>query len=219
MGVIDVEEQDKYYLRQMLKNFDAISVREDGLKQLVEEIIGHSVSLALDSAFLLEKEEWLKLNTSTGPVIQDKYIFFYNLVPSEEANEFTNSLKAHYGYKVIEIRARVEPLLFGDRYLQTASPIDFISLIQNAEIVVSTSFHGVAFALLFEKQFYTLGMNKNSGRVQTLLDNLDISNRYLTDINQVNLEEKIDYAKVNEKIAALKQQSQRYLLDALSNNE
>jgi polysaccharide pyruvyl transferase WcaK-like protein len=218
MGIIDVTEQDKPYLRNMLQNFNAISVREEGLKKLVEDLTKKSVSLVLDPVFLLGKEEWLKVNSYSTPAIQEKYIFFYQLTPSTEAIIFTNRLKAHYGYKVFEIRGRVEPLLFGDRYLQTASPIDFISLIQNAEIVVSTSLHGVAFALLFGKQFYALGMKNNSGRVQTLLDKLDISQRLLTDINLVNLEDKIDYKTVNFKLAGFKQQSQNYLIDSIGSD-
>lgn len=218
MGVIDVNDQDKPKLSQMLTNFDTISVREEELKQLVVDTMGHSVSLVLDPVFLLEKEEWLNLNPHLTSDSQDKYIFFYHLTPSNEAIELTNRLEAHYGYKVIEIRGRVEPLLFGDRYLHTGNPIDFISLIQNAEIVISTSFHGVAFSLVLEKQFYALGMKNNSGRVQSLLDKLGISDRLLSDINQANFEEKIDYDKVNTEIASLKQQSKNYLINALGTN-
>jgi hypothetical protein len=137
---------------------------------------------------------------------------------SKEAIDFVNRLRDYYDYDVIEIRGRVEPLKFGNRYCQTANPFDFLTLIQNAEIVVSTSFHGVAFSLVFEKQFYALGMNNNSGRVQTLLNNLDISNRLLTIMNQVDLEEKIDYKKVNIRKLELVKQSHSYLFDALSKN-
>lgn len=215
MGVIDVDDEDKANIRQMLANFDAISVREEALKQLIDDITGNPVPLVLDPVFLLEKEEWLQLITQPITAIQDKYILFYQLMKSDEAILFTNRLEALYGYKVIEILGRVEPMLFGDRYLQTASPTDFISLIKNAEIIVSTSFHGVAFSLLFEKQFYALGMKNNSGRVKSLLDKLDISHRLLSDTNQIDLKDKIDYDKVNVKIANLIHKSKHYLLDLL----
>ena len=215
MGIIDVKEEDKSNLKQMLSNFDAISVREQELKQLVDELTGQPVALVLDPVFLLEKEQWTQLSPHPIVTNHDKYIFFYQLAASEEAILLTNRLAAHYGYKVIEIRGRVEPLLFGDRYLQTGSTTDFISLIKNAEIVVSTSFHGVAFSLLFEKPFYALGMKKNSGRVQSLLDNLGIPQRLLSDINLADFKDKIDYDQVNEKMTTLKQQSKNYLINAL----
>jgi len=215
MGVIDVNDEDKANIKQMLVNFDAISVREEALKQLIDEITGNPVPLVLDPVFLLEKEEWSQLSQQPITEIQDKYIFFYQLAASEDAISFTNKLEAYYGYKVIEIRGRVEPLLFGDRYFQTASPADFISLIRNAEIVVSTSFHGVAFSLLFEKQFYALGMKNNSGRVQSLLNSCDISHRLLSNDDQANFENKIDYAKVNLRMATLKNKSKNYLIDEI----
>lgn len=217
MGVIDVDLKDKDYLKRMLSNFNAISVREEELKLLVDEIIEDNVTLVLDPVFLLAKEEWSKLNTCAIPLNQDKYIFFYQLMPSKESIDFVQRLKEFYGYKVIEIRGRVEPLLFGNRYFQTASPIDFLSLIQNAEIVVSTSFHGVAFSLVFEKQFYALGMNNNSGRVQSLLHKLNISERLLTTTEQINFDEKINYQNVNMRKQELITQSQNYLIRTLNN--
>lgn len=218
MGIIEVDQKDKDYLKRMLANFDALSVREEELKQLVDEIMWDNVSLVLDPVFLLKKEQWIKLYSGSIPVCQEKYIFFYQLTPSKEAIGFVDRLKDYYGYKVIEIRGRVEPLLFGERYYQTANPYEFLSLIQNAEIVVSTSFHGVAFSLVFEKQFYALGMKNNSGRVHSLLNKLGISDRLLTDTNQVNFEEKIYYQQVNEKKEELIKQSQNYLIETINNS-
>lgn len=216
MGVIDVNDEEKANLGQKLTNFDAISVRENELKLLVDDITGKPVQLVLDPVFLLEKEEWSQLSSQQTIASQDKYIFFYQLAPSKEAILLTNRLKEHFGYKVIEIRGRVEPLLFGTRYLQTGSPAEYISLIKNAEIVVSTSFHGVAFSLIFEKQFYALGMKNNSGRVQSLLENLGIAHRLLPRIDQINFEEKIDYNKLNTRLTILKQHSKEYLISATS---
>lgn len=218
MGVIEIDQEDKDYLKRMLANFDALSVREEELKQLVDEIIGSDVSLVLDPVFLLEKEEWTKINSKSIPLKKEKYIFFYQLIPSKEAIAFVKGLENFYGYKVIEIRGRVEPLLYSKRYSQTASPLDFLSIIQNAEIIVSTSFHGVAFSLVFEKQFYALGMNNNSGRVQSLLNKLNISERLITNINEVNFEEKINYQKVNVTKDKLIKQSQNYLIEAINNS-
>jgi len=219
MGIIEIEEKDKPYLRRMVHNFDAISVRENELKQLINKYFEHPVVLVLDPVLLLSKEKWLQFIHSKTPIIQNKYIFLYQLIPSSDAIILTNRLKAYYGYKVIEIRGRVEPQLLGDRYLQTASPSDFLSLIKNAEIIVSTSFHGIAFSLIFEKQFYALGMGTNSGRAKTLLDQIDLPNRYLSDIKCVDFKNNIDYNKVNIKIASLRQQSEKYLINNLSKSK
>lgn len=216
MGIIDIDEKDEDYLKKMLLNFDEISVREQDLKVVVETLVERKIQLVLDPVFLLEKNDWIKLSSISNTIIKEKYIFFYQLTPSEEAIQFTNRLKEHYGYKVIEIRGRVEPLLFGNRYMQTQSPIDFISLIQNAEIVVSSSFHGVAFSLLLEKQFYCMGMKNNSGRVTSLLDSLDVSDRLVSNLSTFDFDKKINYQILNRKLSALKTLSENYLVDSLN---
>jgi len=211
MGVIDLVDKDKIYIRKMLKNYFAISVREENLKKIVEEIIEKPVSLVLDPVFLLDKAEWLTLSSTLGSKIHEKYIFFYQLTPSQQAIDFINKLKAYYGYKVIEIRGRVEPLLFGKRYYQTATPNDFISLIQNAEIVVSTSFHGIAFSIIFNKQFYALGMGNNSQRVKSMLNLLGIKERYLDKINKNMFTEQINYENIKNKLDYEIEKSKKYL--------
>ncbi|MCB9807067.1 hypothetical protein H6768_04235 [Candidatus Peribacteria bacterium] len=54
-----------------------------------------------------------------------------------------------------------------------------MNLIYNANYVVSTSFHGTAFSILFEKQFYSAGMDDNSSRAKSLLDLFGIPERYI----------------------------------------
>ncbi len=215
MGVIKTNQQDRYYLNSMLKNFESISVREEDLKQLVDEITEEKVPVVLDPVFLLDQNDWRTLSKSSKFKYPKDYVLYCQAFHSNEAVELTNRLKENYGYDVIEIRSNIEPFLVGKRYFHTCNPFDFISLIANAQIVVTTSFHGLAFALLFEKQFYALGMQNNSSRALTLLKNLNISNRYITDINNINYQEIINYQDVNTKLTILKQKSISYLIEAL----
>jgi hypothetical protein len=166
----------------------------------------------------LSRKDWVSLIKFVNPLVSGRYILFYQLMPSRESIDFVERLKSYYGYEVVEIRGRVEPLLFGSRYLQTGSPLDFISLIRNAEIVVSTSFHGVAFSVIFEKQFYALGMKNNSGRVLSLLNSLKIYNRIVHDIDLVDFSHKIDYENVFVKLEALVNESRDYLSKSLTFN-
>lgn len=218
MGVINLIENDKQFIKKMMNNFKSISVREMDLKLIIDEFTENKAKLVLDPVFLLDKNEWIKLTKKPKKINSEKYILFYNLIKTKEAIELTNQLQAHYGYKIIEIRGRVEPLLLSSRYFQTASPENFLSLIQNAEIVVSTSFHGVAFSIIFEKQFYTIGMNNNSGRVKTLLDSAGITGRFISKINQINYTEKIDYTSVNSRLKILINESKEFLNQAIDNN-
>ena len=97
--------------------------------------------------------------------------------------------------------------------MQTANAFEFLSYIRNAESIVSTSFHGVAFSILFEKDFYALGMKNNSGRVASLLRQLDITHRLCED--DVMDSTPIDYNIVNNKLFHLKETSIKYLKHSL----
>jgi hypothetical protein len=213
MGVIDLEDEDLVFLKRMMNNFDVISVREAELKKLLENVTGHEISLVLDPVFFLDKEKWQTLIPERK--IKEKYILLYQLVPSEESLKLTDKLQRYFEYKVIEIRGRVNSLLHGSRYRQNESPFEFLSLIKNAEIVVSTSFHGAAFSLIFEKQFYTVGMGNNSGRIMTLLSSLEIGNRYLLSIEDANIQEVIDYNSINKKLNEIRENSIVFLKNAL----
>jgi hypothetical protein len=119
-----------------------------------------------------------------------------------------SDLKKKTGLDVVEIN--------GLPFNKTArgidnGPLEFLNLGLNAEYVVSTSFHGVVFSIVFEKQFYSLGMGNNSSRVKSILDALGIKDRLISDGNSIDMENKIDYHEVNIKLNILRQKSIEFL--------
>jgi len=215
IGVIDLDNEDVTFLKHHLKNFDAISVREENLKETISNI-GFNSTLTLDPVFLLNKNEWNKIAFNKPGIQNDKYILFYHLSKSPDAELLVGKLKNKFRCKVIEIQAEVDPYCFGKRYFQTATPEDFLSLVKNAEFVVSTSFHGVAFSVIFEKQFYALGMGNNSERVKSLLSSLSIRNRYLDNNDNIDFAAHIDYLKVNEKLENSRSISRLFIQNILN---
>lgn len=213
MGVINLSSEDNSFLRRMMPNFNAISVRETELQNVIKKVSDINTYVVLDPVFLLDKIKWTAFLPKQKE--QDKYILLYQLNSSSEAVKLTNQLQKQLGYKVIEIQGRVNPLKFGSRYNKAATPFEFLSLINNAEFVVSSSFHGTAFSLIFEKQFYAIGMGNNSGRVQSLLFSLGINNRYLSNIDDTCLSNLINYNLVDDKLKALVKDSKTFLKIAI----
>lgn len=218
MGVMESLEEDYGFIKQMMNNFESISVREDRLKDFLLDNTNKEVCLVLDPVFLLDANEWLSLVASNKVrhTINKKYILFYRLTPSREGGVLVEELKTHLGIDVVEIRGKSNPLKIGSRVIQTAGPIDFVSLIYNAEAVVTSSFHGLAFAIIFKKQFFAFGMGNNSERAQSLLKQLNIANRYVNNIAEVSFCEKIDYGNVDKTLGHLKNNSRSFLQTALS---
>jgi hypothetical protein len=169
-------------VKKNLKNFLQISVREKSLQDYLQTHSGTFIHHVLDPVFLLTKKDWhqiIRSAESLRKLPKKQYLLFYHLVPCAKAKEVSEIICKKNNYQLIEIFGGDRPYNFFNNYYQSSGPLDFINLINNAEYVVSTSFHGVAFSILFEKQFYSLGMDDNSSRVKSLLSLFDISERYL----------------------------------------
>lgn len=213
MGVIDANEEDRAFLQKALSQYSTILVREKNLSKLVSNL-GYENKVVLDPVFLLEKIEWEKMVVNV-PKRDYKYILYYQLVFSQEGLELAKKLQAKLNCELIILTGTVIPLNFTKNTKQTASPIEFLSLIKDAEYVITTSFHGTAFSIVFEKQFYSINLEKISGRVQTLLSQMDISDRCvksILDFEQIKL---IDYQSINQKKEAIINESKKELYNAL----
>lgn len=210
MGVINDSPEAREFLLANVDNFSSISVRERSLGDWIYVVTGKKVNQVLDPAFLISKEDWTEIS-SPDVVFSEKYVLLYNLNRSAEADKLAKKLAEKHGCEVLVLDGSVAPLKFSSRYRGGAGPREFLSLFKNASFVVSTSFHGVVFSLIFEKQFFALGLEKNSARVTDLLSELNISERYLREIDSVNVDNHIDYKVVSPVLNEMRKKSMSYL--------
>ena len=213
MGILPTSEADKGKVASLLNNFDYIAVRENGLKSLCENLTGKSISLTIDPTLLVPASLWDRV-LSIKSKSHSKYILVYALHDTFDLKKIQ---------EFAEKRGCVLKVLYGnanqketDNIITTAGPKEFLSLIKNAEFVFSSSFHGLAFSLLYGKQFY-VSFKDNADRAKSLLANVGQSNRFLQPYS--NLPENIeiiDYNNVNEKLQKLREESLQYLNNALS---
>lgn len=209
MGHIRLNDDEKNKIEVFLKNFSKISTRETHLADIVKSLTDKDVQVTLDPVFLLEKKDWSEKCISLPH--RKKYIVYYNLLKSKEADRIASYISKSLKCELLEITGYVHPFKFGSRYYQTADAIEFISLIQDAEFVITSSFHGTAFSVIFEKNFYVVGLGNLSGRVESLLKILGIENRYITRVESVNLDDDINYSLVNEKLMIRRKESIDFL--------
>lgn len=207
MGIIDLTDQDKEQIRKWLCNFKALSVRETGLYEAIHGLTDKEMPIVLDPVFLIPRKEWEKF---CYPVNRSKYILYYNLIPSEEADLLVKKLRKERNCDVLEITGSVNPLKIGKKYLQTADAFEFISMVRNADFVVTSSFHGTAFSIIFEKQFFVIGLGKKAGRVESLLSSLKIENRLIVETDDI-INKDIDYNYLRATLNSLAFFSKEYL--------
>ena len=195
-------------IKNALNNFESISVREDKLAIELRELTNKEIYTTMDPVFLLPKKQWFTLS-NRAPKRNDKYILLYNLTQDENIKKMAEEYSYSTGLKIIEIVTRVSAkAIFNSNAYSKAGPLNFLALFRDAEYVFTSSFHGTAFSIIFEKQFMSY-MEHNKERVCNLLKELGINERISRNIAI----QKIDYEYVNRKLELLTNNSKNYLIN------
>ena len=129
-----------------------------------------------------------------------------------ESVRFAERLSKETGLPIKELNKKMSFKHLGKRYISGASVEEFLRMIKDAEYVVSNSFHGVAFSLIYQKQFFAVGMGERSNRVLSLLESLGLMERYVKEKSVNPLQMKmIDYHEVEMRLNEVKHLSEQYL--------
>jgi len=204
---LEVELQKS--IKAWLTAFDCISVREaTGLAIL--DTIGMSGVQVMDPAFLLTADEWRGLATDKS--IRGKYILVYDFENNPAIADFATDLSTRTGLPIVTL---IDNPCYAckHRYISNASPWDFLGLIRNGEFIISNSFHGTVFSIIFNKEFFTFGrMNQNvNSRMTDLLSVLGITDRLITNATHAGEIRAIDYPAVNAVLTDRIAHSRAYL--------
>lgn len=211
MGKISSDVNDVQLIKGYLTHLDRISVREADLLDFVKELGFKDATLCVDPTFLLSKADWDRL-IPIQSFCNKKYLLYYKLLDeSFNDNDVYTFAKEHgwdvkilYGYATINKE--------DENSICTAGPIEFINLIRNAEFVITSSFHGLAFSLIYQKPFYA-AFSIGGSRAMSILMQLGLEEYLLNPMSQIPSNDKqIDYSNnVVKKIQELSCCSIKYL--------
>ena len=166
--------------RRYLKRFDAIGVREESGRKLVEGLIQKECKTVLDPTLLLSKEEWAELAAETTE--KEPYVLCYYM-PGDEVvcraiEEIAKRIARERGLKIINLGLKeYYSLKRGIDFRAKAGPEDFVGLFLHADYVVTNSFHGTAFSTNFNKQVYVpinASLDKEKSRHTRMVDYLNL---------------------------------------------
>lgn len=198
--------------KEKLETLDYISVREQSIIEPLKNISKKDIEKVVDPTLLLTKEEWNNLieSNETINLPHEKYILVYTLFESDEVTKIANYISHITDLKIVHFRKynTYENELLS---LYTYGPADFVNAFKNAAYVITNSFHGTVFSLIFERNFYSVLPSQRAGRITDLLNNMGINTRIIQDESQVNINNNIDYTEVKEKINCLRVKSIDFL--------
>lgn len=215
MGVLNLEDSDYKELYKHLSKFTGVSVRENDLKNVVEKAGIKNVKQVLDPTLLLTKEDWMDL-LKIKPVRKRGYVLYYGLMPGSFDEDELRKFARKRNLEFVELKGTADTLFPKKNVYSFAGPEEMLSLIANADYVFTSSYHGLVFSLIFQKEVYA-AFKTNAGRAKTLLDSLNISGRLLSPNTKVCEVDKIPYNLVASRMAGLRSDSLSWIEKMLEN--
>lgn len=201
-------------IKHSIKKIDAISVREQSSVELVSKLASKSVFAVLDPTFLVEKKMWEEIAEPINT--PKKYIFVY--IPNgmtEEMVNVVNTIKQQENIDdVLVIMTRGTNLFTNFTNLKFVGLGEFLYLIKNASVVLTSSFHAVVFSILFHVDFYAYEVKNDirgeDYRIIDLLKLLELEKRNIKNckLNHIN---KIDFDKTDDIIKNKRKESIEFL--------
>lgn len=197
--------------RELVQRFDAVSVREDSGVTLCKEHFDIDAVHVLDPTLLLDKEHYSKLCVDVPS--QKKCLCAYILDLSEREREALETIAAE---RYLELK------VFSADGDCTLTIEQWLAIFRDAEMVITNSFHGTVFSIIFNKEFYSVTHPIRGGsRIPSLFRQLGIpQNRIVTDIRQIptNNSTPLDWNVINARINEHQQHSITFLQNALTSD-
>lgn len=177
-GKESVDEQDYIdRINPLLQSFDKISVRETDAQNILRELDISSTHVT-DPVFLLTREQWGLFGKSVK--VNKPYTLVYVMDGIyEELLDYAQKIKERTGNAVYVVSFKKIKDKRIDKCFYLANPKDFIGLIESADTVVTNSFHGTAFSVLFQKKFISIGKERYNSRMLSLLQKLELTEHFV----------------------------------------
>lgn len=208
-------------IKEDLLSFSYISCREQWSSNILSDLLGVEVETVLDPTLLLRKKEWLNLtNGWKNKYTNQKYIFYYVFKGVRGLNADLKKICNIAEERGMTVVTSV-PLSFvvPRKNLVNAvdaDAIDFIGLINNAEFIITNSYHGTLFSVNFNKKFYSLQSEKiEYSRVEQMAKRLGFEDRVIYKLEDADLDTEFDFARVNGEIDIQYTKSISYLKRAI----
>ena len=181
-------------IKQLLASFSGISVREKDAVSLLKNNAGVDAIQHIDPTLLLSADDYSKI--ASKKLLEESYVFVYWLGAKEQIFERIRILEEE-GKKVVSLFLRDNQ--------EQISIEDWLSYIKNADLIITDSFHGCVFSILFKRKFEVFKNDSGgNGRIPSLLNLLEINNTFT-----------VDYLQVKNRIDKLRESATNYLFEKL----
>ena len=219
----DISQKMESHYARHLSTYQAIGVREKTGVELIRKLTGSQAQIVCDPTLLLTASDYEHFIAHAHTYIKKRYLLAYILDyafnPYPTISELIKRISEEQGLEVVYLMANTVNNYKLGKSITSAGPNEFLKLISEASYVVTSSFHGVAFSLLFEKDFYAVIPNEEQedGRIQTLLQTIGVQSRAVKQGEDISLltSTRIDYSVISPRINTYREFSRNFLQTAI----
>lgn len=223
IGVDRIPEKVRPVISKYLERFHDISVREEQARTAVQLLTQVAVQVHADPVVLTPREIWEQEEASYESLVGRKYIMAYFLYRPRGMNRYLREMHEKTGLPVVVVDTNAFRGIYHQKLVLDAGPREFLWLIHNAEMVVTSSFHGTMFSMIYEKDFVVFNNPATPARIDHVLKLFHMSRHWLPEGSaaQPELLRMTDEEKesVKQVIQRETQRSRAYLLRNMEGTE
>lgn len=215
IGPASIKGKAATEMRDHLAQFSHLSSREKQGAAVLEKISGKPVSAVLDPTLLLTMEEWGSLATDSGFTLP--YVLCYFVSPPGLLKPLVSGVKHRLGIRAVQLAGTRRKVRGVNKMMFDVGPREFLTLFKNASFVLTNSFHGTAFSLIFQRPFLCAagsGEDALESRTGSLLQTLGLTRRMVSAGGAFDLLD-IDYVPITRRLQAERERSLEFLKTAL----
>lgn len=197
--------------KHLIKQFNAVSVREDSLINACIRHFDRTPELVLDPVLLMDKDcydHFIPLNC-----VPNNSVVTYILDPLVRKTAIVEEVSAYLQLPILSTHT--------PSYKGEVPPIEnWMDAIKNASYVITDSFHGMVLSLIFNKQFFVIrNLQRGEDRFRSILIKLNLEDRLISEMDDIHLnsfiKKRIDYGCVNQKLSIMRTNSLNFLYESL----
>lgn len=227
-GKSRLSDYDINRIKEYANGYTAVSVREiDTFNQLKTALPGLDIKISLDPTLLLSKSEWEVV--ASRRLVDVSYLFCYFLGSDIRMRRLAKEYAVQHGLLLVSIphmqgKAEKNDIDYDDLQMKFATPQDFLSLIEYADVVFTDSFHAAVFSTIFQRQYVIFGRMEHremNNRIETLTKMFGTKARFIDEDRKYSMEVienmgRIDYeGGKSASYDEMKQSSIDFLLNAI----
>lgn len=205
-------------IKMYIQDIPCLSIREDDGKRIIQEKTGLSIPVVADPTLLMNDKEWSELAAKIETP-KDYLLCYFLDEPSSDIKQAISELSKEQCQEIVIIGSLSEIQCPNEHiHRPVMGPSEFLTYVSNANFVITDSYHGMLFSIIYQKQFWAVErayqIYDQSSRQLTVLSRLGIENRYVK--GEAVLEKTpIDYNSVNEKLSDFISYSLKYLDESI----